>query len=323
VSGFSRRIDLRWLGLFAAIYAPYFAWRYFYYGIERHWLWPNTFYIKSSGGAGTTTRGLFYLGRFFHDYGPWLVLPLLIPPAREARRLWALALTVALGFGGYVASVGGDFMGLYRFLVPMLPLLALAAQAGLRRLPLPRAAAAAVAIVFLASFAAWSGRLSYRANTLVRDDPPGSGIDTPGFLRFFTANRARVGKWFADFVHPDDRMSVGGAGAQVYYAGVPAIDAFGLSDEYVAHHVPPRSNRPGHEKWAPDSYVLSRNPTILCHLYKITSAPYEPPAGERSYWRSQGFRWVSVHIPGLDPPYYNFLLRADRSLGPFGVDLAP
>src|SRR5262249_10894864 len=71
-----RRVDLGWMALYLVIYGPYFAWRYFYYGIERHWLAPNTFYIKSSGGTGTAHRGLFYLGRFLHDYGLWLVLPL-------------------------------------------------------------------------------------------------------------------------------------------------------------------------------------------------------------------------------------------------------
>jgi hypothetical protein len=319
VTARGRRIDLRWIGLYLAVYAPYFAWRWWYY----HWPLPNTFYIKSSGGTGSFARGLRYLGRFAHDYGPWFLVPLLVPPARAARRLWLLAWMVALGFGAYVASVGGDFMGLYRFLVPALPLLALVAQEALRRIPGPRLVAPALTFLVLLVYAGWSAQVTHRANTLVRDDPPGSGIDMPGFLRRFTADRARIGRWFASYVQPDDKMSVGGAGAQVFYAGIPAIDAFGLSDEYVAHHVPSRSNRPGHQKWAPDSYILSRHPTILCHLYKITAVPYVPSPVEVQSWRNQGWRWVSVRIPGLDPPYYNFLLRRDRSLGPIGVDLSP
>jgi hypothetical protein len=145
----------------------------------------------------------------------------------------------------------------------------------------------------------------------------------PAYLRKFTADRALVGKWLAPYLQPGDLMSVGGAGAQVYYAGISAIDAFGLSDEYVAHKVPAHGNRPGHQKWAPDSYILSRKPTLMCHLYKITPTPYVPSPGEAAQWRSLGFRWVSAQIPGLDPPYYNFLLRRDRALGPFAVDAAP
>ncbi|HJZ86334.1 MAG TPA: hypothetical protein VKN99_14235 [Polyangia bacterium] len=312
-----RRIDWRALALYVGAYGPYFAWRYHYYG----WLFPNTFYIKSSGGVGTWRRGLFYLGQFARDYGLWFVLPLLCPPLRRARRLWGLTLTTVLGFGGYVVVMGGDFMGLYRFLVPVLPLCALTAQEALRRLP-GRAALAVTGLLLLA-YAPWSARVSYRANTIVRDDPPGSGIDMPAYLRKFTDDRARIGRWFGQYVQPSDLMSVGGAGAQVYYADVRALDAFGLNDLYVAHKVPSHSSRPGHQKWAPDSYILSRNPTIMCHLYKITGTPYLPAPWEAQHWRSQGWRWVSVAIPGLDPPYYNFLLRRDRALGPIGVDLAP
>jgi hypothetical protein len=299
------------------VYGPYYLWRYLYYG----WPFPNTFYVKSSGGAGTWRVGLFYLSRFVRDYGLWFVAPLLVPAVRHARRLWTTTLVVALGFGAYVASVGGDFMGLYRFLVPVLPLGALCAQEALRRLP--RRLGLVSAAAALVAFGLWSWPISRRANALERDDPPGSGIDAPGFLRRFTNDRALVGKWFHPLVHPDDLMSVGGAGAQVYFADVRAIDAFGLNDAYVAHQVPARSNRPGHQKWAPDSYILSRHPTILCHLYKITATPYEPSPAEVQHWRALGFRWVSVIIPGLQPPYYNFLLRRDRSLGAIGPDLAP
>ena len=316
-----RRIDLRSLAIYVGVYGPYFAWRWHYYS----WPFPNTFYIKSSGGQGTFARGVFYLKQFFKDYGVWFVLPLLVPPSRRALRVWTLAVLVALGFGLYVASVGGDFMGLYRFLIPVLPLFAVCAQEALARLVdwIGKRAAIAAAVVFVASYAAWTVRVTYRADTIVRDDPPGSGIDMPAYLRRFTADRARIGKWFGQYTQPDDLMSVGGAGAQVYYAGVPALDAFGLNDEYVAHKVPSRGNRPGHQKWAPDSYILSRHPTIMCHLYKITAQPYVPSPGEAASWRTQGWRWVSARIPGLDPPYYNFLLRRDRSLGPFGADTAP
>jgi hypothetical protein len=316
-----RRIDLTTIGIYLGLYVPYFAWRWHYYG----WLFPNTFYIKSSGGQGTFGRGVFYLWQFFKDYGVWFVVPLVVPPAARTWRVWTLAVLVVVGFGLYVASVGGDFMGLYRFLIPALPLLAPAAQEALTRLGnwIGARAAIAVAVVFVASYAAWTVRVTYRANTIVRDDPPGSGIDMPAYLRRFTADRALVGKWFGQYTKPDDLMSVGGSGAQVYYADVSAIDAFGLNDEFIAHKVPSRGNRPGHQKWAPDSYILSRHPTIMCHLYKITAQPYRPSPPEAASWRAQGWRWVSARIPGLDPPYYNFLLRRDRSLGPFGADLSP
>src|SRR5262249_3899015 len=139
------------------LYAPYYLWRYHYYG----WPFPNTFYVKSSGGAGTARRGLFYLWQFLRDYGFWFVLPLAVPPKKAVRPLFSLTLLSAAGFSLYVVSVGGDFMGLYRFLVPMLPLLALTAQEALRRLP--GTAAPWGAAAFLFSFGLFSAQVSRRA----------------------------------------------------------------------------------------------------------------------------------------------------------------
>src|SRR5262249_3364112 len=159
---------------------------------------------------------LDYLVRFLAAGGAWFVAPLVVPPSAERRGLYTLTLLTTGGLFVYVATVGGDFMGLHRFLVPILPLLALYAGETLARLPTRRPAPPApVALLFLASFAAVSARASYRAVTLVRDDPPGSGIDMPAYLRKFADDRALIGRWMKPYGRPDDVMTVGGAGAQV------------------------------------------------------------------------------------------------------------
>jgi hypothetical protein len=143
------------------------------------------------------------------------------------------------------------------------------------------------------------------------------GIDTPGYLRYYTSDRAAIGKWLGRNVQPDDYQVVGGAGAQVYYAGIRALDSFGLSDAYVAHKVAPVSTRPGHQKFAPLDYVLAQHPTILTYnVYRILDAPYQPSPAEVAMWRGHGFHYVSVQVPGLSKPWYSFLKRLDRSLGP-------
>src|SRR5262249_7733375 len=78
------RRTLAWIGIYGLVYGPYFLWRYLYYG----WPFPNTFYVKSSGGAGTWRIGMFYLSRFVRDYGAWFLVPLVVPPVARARRLW-------------------------------------------------------------------------------------------------------------------------------------------------------------------------------------------------------------------------------------------
>jgi hypothetical protein len=319
-----QRQDLLALGIFLALTVPHIVWRRLYYG----YFVPNTFYVKTSSGSGAWLQGGYYLFAFARDL-KLFVLPLLFLlgllrpwPAEASRRyLWVGSLVYPLSavFLLYVASVGGDFMGLYRFVLPIVPINVVCAVYGLYRLldgqwaSRPR--------VFLLTLAALLGLHGW--NTALADRHALSfigadrGIDTPGYLRYYTADRAAIGKWLGQYVQPDDFQVVGGAGAQVYYAGIPALDSFGLADAYVAHEVPATSTRPGHQKFAPLSYILSRKPTIITYnIYRIDSVPYQPSFSESAAWRERGFRFVSVRIPGLSLPYYSFLLRLDRRLGP-------
>jgi hypothetical protein len=317
--------ELRCAGAFLVLTVPHLLWRRSYYG---YWV-PNTFYIKSSGGLAAWHQGLYYLWAFTRDLklavlpGLWL-LGLLRPlPAAAHRRYLALGALTALwtvAFLLYVVSVGGDFMGLYRFVMPVVPLNVLCGTLGLWRLGVrapgqpPARWPVALAFVALLLHALNTYFVDRHALTFIDAD---HGIDTPGYLRYYTNDRAAIGKWLGRYVQPDDYQVVGGAGAQVYYAGIRALDSFGLSDAYVAHHVPAVSTRPGHQKFAPLDYVLAQHPTILTYnVYRILDAPYVPSPGEAAQWRARGFHYVSVQVPGLSRPWYAFLKRMDRSLGP-------
>jgi hypothetical protein len=294
------RDELKWLLAFAVIVGPHLLWRRWYYG----WWLPNTFYIKSSGGRGTWEQGGYYLRRFVEDFHLWAFA---LPAIFSRARLYLL-LVVAI-FGVYVASVGGDFMGLYRFALPIVPLLVVAATTGLSRLKLP--VAAIVTVALLAGHAWHAVRVTKRANSHIGAD---RGIDTPAYLRWYTADRAVIGKWFGQRAKPDDFAAVGGAGAQVYYSRMRSLDCFGLSDAHIAHKVPASSHRPGHQKYAPDEYILSRKPTIITsYNYRIHNlSRYDGPDG--ALWRQRGYRYVTARMPGLSSPYYSFLLRNDREL---------
>jgi hypothetical protein len=221
-------------------------------------------------------------------------------------------------FSLYVASVGGDFMGLFRFVVPVVPLLALVGSTGLRLLLEPlsaRASWAPVPVVLLLLMGhGWHAVEVDRKSLTIGAD---RGIDTPGFLRWYTADRAAIGKWFGQYAQPDDFAAVGGAGAQVYYSGIPSLDCFGLSDAYVAHSVRATSTRPGHQKYAPLEYQLRRRPTIITsNYYRFVNGPYQPSPAETAEWQQRGYHYVSVQVPGMSSPWYAFLLRNDRQLGP-------
>lgn len=308
------REELVWVAVFCALVVPHFLWRRWYYG----WWFPNTFYIKSSAAGGAWRQGGYYLSQLVLQFHLWVV-PVLacagLALRREAGalRLFGYVALVTGVFFVYVASVGGDFMGLFRFAMPVVPLLWLAGVFGLRLCLEGRRAAWAVATcaALLAGHAGHAVAVDKKSLVVGAD----RGIDTPGYLRFYTADRAAIGKWFGARKQPDDYAAVGGAGAQVYYSGIPSLDCFGLSDAYIAHQVPAHSSRPGHQKYAPLGYQLSKKPTIITSAYyKLLPAPYVPPRGEAEMWRSHGYRYVSARVPGLSSPWYAFLLRNDRTL---------
>jgi hypothetical protein len=314
-----RRHELAWVAIFAALFGPYFAWRWHYYG----WPFPNTFYVKSSGASGTWKLGIFYLRRFSEDYGVHflLLLALLGRAAKDdgrRRDLRLLAGLVWLAFAAYVVKVGGDFMGLYRFILPVIPLGAVVLAESVRRLHeqlRPRLGSLAPALGLLvvgAGFVAGSAHTTRAATTFVGAD---SGIDTPAYLKKYAEERIPAGQWLAKHKQPDDLMTVGGAGVIPYYSEIPAYDIFGLVDATIAHD--PRmtvSNRPGHQKWGSDDYMLSRKPTLITHRYCLGgSCPVD------NGWTPAGYEWVraTTSEPGKSPSYYSFLKRRDRAFGPF------
>jgi arabinofuranosyltransferase len=309
--------DLRWFGTFALLVVPHFVWRRWYYG----WWLPNTFYIKSSGVGGTWQQGGYYLWSVVEQFCLWVV-PLIVAAGFAAQRsrstrvlVGYAALTTGV-FAVYVASMGGDFMGLFRFVMPVIPLVALVAASSLAAAlsPLVRRApsAAVAAVVVVVGLHAWHAATVDRRALVIGSD---RGIDTPGYLRWYTADRAAVGKWFGRYARPDDYAAVGGAGAQVYFSGIRSLDCFGLSDEHIAHAVPARSSRPGHQKYAPEAYILSKRPTIITsYNYQFVFAPYVGP--DAALWMQQGYHYVTVPLSGAHTPMYAFLLRNDRSFGP-------
>ena len=264
--------ELRFIACFLLLTVPHLLWRRSYYG---YWV-PNTFYIKSSGGAAAWSQGLYYLLAFARDQ-KLFVLPILwalglgrrLETSAERRYLLLGAVTYlwTAAFLLYVVSVGGDFMGLYRFVLPIVPLNVLCGALGLWRLgagaesesgaPV-RGWALGLTALLLGLHAVNAYFVDRHALGFIGAD---RGIDTPGYLRYYTSDRAAIGKWLGQNVRPDDYQVVGGAGAQVYYAGIRALDSFGLSDAYVAHEVAPVSTRAWKASLAASTQIHSASPT--------------------------------------------------------------
>lgn len=336
--------DRRWLprkqdwlgaGLALALVVPHLAWRWWYYGYPL----PNTYYVKASGqtppgySAALWKSGWYYLWRWSWQSGALFATPLAVVGAlvaSRASRRWffgTCALAVAAAYVVYTASVGGDFMGLYRFVMPLFVLVAVLAAAGLRSAAqwssgrALRMTGAALAVAVVLVYSALQVRLGTRAMA-TGNWASDRGIDSPAFLEVYTEDRARIGRHMRPCFEPDDFSIVGGAGAQPYYGHMRAIDVFGLVSREVAHQVPPTHPRAGHNKWAPDAMLAELEPEFVFSCYSIHRDPEHPRLNcNPSFWHQHGYEQVTLHIPGLEQQgeYYTFFKRKDRTLRCEGI----
>ncbi len=321
--------DLAAAAVFLGVWAPWFAWRWHYYG----WPFPNTYYVKASGPwaspampAQMAAGGRYYLWAWVAQARVVWALPFVVIGILSARRrtqrwvLVAACTLLAVSYLAYAAAVGGDFMGLHRFIMPVFVCTAILATLGMetvvRTLQHHWIARALVALC-IAAFAVSQLRLTRDstrscANRTCAND---HGIDSPAFLMVYTEDRAAIGRAMASCFSPDDFSIVGGAGAQPYYGAMRGIDVFGLVSERIAHEAPRSNPRAGHTKWGSDELLASYDPTFVFSCYTIHREPGSPPLPcNTGFWFQRGYEQATMHIPALAErgQYYTFLVKKSR-----------
>jgi hypothetical protein len=316
------------VGLSVLIVGAHLAWRLHYYGYPL----PNTFYVKSSGDTSLLrARGAKYVAFAARELGALFVaviaLGVLVPARRDGGALDAgrrvLSWTARLLFPAYVAyvvTVGGDFLDLYRFFVPLLPLgLVLATAAILPRLAarLPYAAALAAGALLLLGHGVHQQRLAARALQVKEPERAERGIEPLGWTRLYARRWAAIGRWIHAHAEPSDWMAVGAAGAMPYFAGIANLDTFGLCDAWVAHEGPIVGNRPGHQRFAPESYILSKRPVFLLIGNDYSSDTPRTLRRDRK-WEQRGYVWAEARVDadrfGAPATFYHYLImRRDRA----------
>jgi hypothetical protein len=271
---------------FALLIGLHLAWRLGYYG---EWL-PNTFHAKVGGGGHAILRGLTYVGRHAITH-PLLWLSalggLLVAPRRAAWSAFACltALHVA-----YVVVVGGDFKPTGRFLIPILPFLATSAGLLYERVltdARPRLRVAAT-LLWLA------GLLPYL--------PLHRAASAQAAERHANLEARRtVGEWLAAALPRDAVLAIHSAGVIPYYAGLPTLDMWGLTDAHIARVEVPSQGRglAGHEKGDP-AYVFARNPAVYLpedRVFTLRPWQLEPEPGFPEDFQAR-YRAISVPIEG-------------------------
>jgi len=159
--------------------------------------------------------------------------------------------------------------------------------------------------------------LAERAKQVREPERAKRGIEPLGWTRSYALRWAAMGRWIAHHAAPDDRMAVGAAGAMPYWSGIYNLDTFGLCDAWIAHHGPIVSNRPGHQRFAPRSYILQHKPVFLLIGNDYAREKPEPPKRDRT-WEKLGYTWaeakVDAHTFEAPETYYHyFLMRLDRA----------
>lgn len=316
---------------YGVLVSLYVLWRWNYF----HDPLPNTFYAKTGGGLAQAFRGAHYTGLFaLHFVSPWIaaIALSLVSRSRAASNaaphgLLPLCGALVVIYSLYISLVGGDYMAMYRFFVPILPLLYLLIGAALHRaasgLDLTRALASGVKAAALLGLV---GSL-FHSTPLESDwvEKPDlmhgnhRGVETE---RWYVARHRLIGEFFARYGRPGESLATGAIGAVAYFSGLAVYDVHGITDTHIAHHGYAQGELgrglPGHEK-TDYPYIFARKPTFYMFSRKLHKRPL---AGlprlvdEVDALVAREYRVGSIFLideSNAQSGYFSFLERRDRN----------
>ncbi len=296
---------LFWLAPVVTIIGGHLIWRKSYYG---YWT-PNSFYAKVNGIW--IEQGIKFVSLFQQDYKILYFLPLALLTViiRHSYR-HLLFLTVITIHILYLIGIGGDRFE-FRFLIFIFPFLygiiaegiTLITQwpprnAFLNGLKYALAAAGGAALIIATFF-----------GSLKEIPDERNGIASLHRIKSFADERIQSGKIVRSFIKkgllPDDvLLCVYGAGALPYYTEWPAVDYFGINDEFIAHLPVKKRRKIAHEKTAPLSYLQERGVEVW-DRYNRLAMKEVPRRNSGSIGR--GGKWRTLKIDGYYMNFVSFL----------------
>ena len=277
---------LLWIAVYSLPLVIFMVWRLQVFGDPL----PNTFYQKTGGGFWQHARGAGYVIYFAFFYlTPLLLFPALLgweagaPKARGLFRIqswlrWAneqeamaISGALVLAYFSYMIYAGGDYMAMYRFMVPVLPflyLLLVPIVEPLRRLTFgtPHKMKLLVLAVVIAAGATVIHSTPIEQSFFRKATWQHGNYRGVQSERRYVARFELIGRFFDDYSsRAGQALATRSIGAIGYYARDLAIhDLSGLTDRHIGS-VPvvatPRGWA-GHEKWDLD-YSFGRLPTFF------------------------------------------------------------
>jgi hypothetical protein len=335
-----KRFNLRMLLLWAAVwiipYSAYFLWRYQYYG---H-LFPNTFYVKTSGlmmlSAGI--EYLLYAAQRFHLY-ILLVPAIVLLVARRGlgigKELLWFTLLIIVPYLGYVMLVGGDFMDMFRFVVPVIPLAMLAigqtwrsfykllSARWSRTSAIGAVTALLVAAMGLNLYTSWDSQAIWFRH----------GLDSIGLLRKYSDDWTVAAQYYARASLPTDSIAITAAGIIPYYTGLYTVDQLGLIAQSLDGYLVQRKPRAGHALLASGKHLFKLRPQFIVGHPKMFSDSTRVIANlfVEEAWHpelNKQYERIQVRLGTSPPRHMAFAVRRDvtqtaRSQRQGGARVAP
>jgi len=286
--------------IFIVPFSAHVLWRVSYFG----YLLPNTFYAKTGGTWYQFLRGAMYTGYFFvYFILPYLFLVVLLvwersnrlgepsgrlPLRATLRKYFGIMICISLVvvYTLYIVAVGGDYMAMFRFFVPLLPLIYLligSATSSLFTVVYQSLTKRILAIGLLLFAIATTIFQSTPAERIILHAPlfqhgQYQGVQTE---RWHSARLTLIGRFFHDYSNADNEsLATDAIGAIGYYSDMIIYDINGIVDVHIAHSTPNEERigwgLPAHEK-SDLRYTFSLKPTFFMFSRDLSPEPLPYP----------------------------------------------
>jgi hypothetical protein len=308
-----------WSAMVALFVVPHGVFRWTTYG---HLL-PHTAIVKGTG-LERIGAGLRYLEHAFLDLHLYLlVLPMVAVlalrlPGSIPRGDRALAGTILIGAALYIVSTGGDFMPVYRFVAPWIPLIAYLGgaaivaidrrAAGTSHHGLVRTALAVLVLAYvgLNLYGTWRQQEPWTQGELV----------SVGWARNETDDWLRIGDLLRRVASPNDTLATSAGGAAPYRSGLYTIEMNGLTTTDLSDFRRRDTKRPGHLITIEEQALIERPPQILLGHPLVHPTPATLALGLelRPEWHDQvlaNYQAVGLALLGSPPRFVGCALRND------------
>jgi len=301
--------DIHWFIAFFIIAIPYMTWRWSYFG----YFLPNTFYAKTGKGLIQFLGGVLYTTAGIRKHGGLLfflvaLLPAIWGPFKTKGKYFAAVIVVFMFYNIYK---GHDVLSLFRFFVPILPVLYGMVFIALRLLikhiaenvssEAPLIVLIGVFIVVSLGTNAVLSYLSHDKRIELKEYQLQLRIDDDEFIDY--------AKRLMEIAPNGATIALVDAGVISYMTGWYIIDRWGLCDEHIAHV---KGKGPLGEKYD-EEYVLSKKPIFI--QTKVTSEMEESGrlhlgwAGDTELFNNRIFQNDYVRLE--DPKLRTFFIRKD------------